>query len=350
MTNSEVSVIESRPFPTRFAILPSSKYVFSQSRDARELTAQIVLERTLSNGLHVIAVNYGLLAFDFAGTNLGAFDLVEEKSAGVVPDEVTASREHMLEIQAQRLQVAVFVSACIYGRHAHLTHSSLHGPRYPGLDEILGWVKAGTPPEIHMSDQDNERLLPLMRERGIALSKGQSWLASIPSEHVNEGLDLAERVMVANAANEVADFVALIVMTYQAAVLHARQHAGASIALSAMILEVLVEELFYMAGVVNGATARLNPARAHTCKPASKGVLKDMRAADRIEHLKKGGLLDAYLAQRIDEARKARNKLMHRGEDARSTQSGNALTAVRDLLKLCTGEAFELNAAWTYRT
>jgi len=92
MTGRVVSVVESRPFPTRFAILPSSKYVFAQAGEARELTVRIVLERTLSNGLQVVVVNYGLL--DFAATNLGAFYLIEGKSAGVVPDEVMTSREH----------------------------------------------------------------------------------------------------------------------------------------------------------------------------------------------------------------------------------------------------------------
>lgn len=337
----------SRPFPTTFAILPSDCYVFAQERGRTELTQQVVADRTLGNGLRVTAANSGLLAFEFAATPLGAFNLVESHADGIVPDAVTASRERMLDIQAARLKLAMFVTACIYGRHAHLTHSSVRNPRYPGLDEIFGYVMGETPPEFLLPAYEMERLAPLLRRRVVELNKGTLWSSSIPVAHFAEGIDLADRLLTKSAANVVADYPSLLVMTYQAMVLHAGQHAGASIALSAMVLEVLLEELFHMAAIVKGATVRLTS--PHSCGVLSKGALKDMRHADRIAHAKEGGLIPSFLAQRMDDARLRRNALMHKGQDARPTESGEALTAVRDVLRQCTGEEFELCAGWSYR-
>lgn len=341
-------MITSRPFPTRFAILPNAYYTFDQPSGERKLTTRIAARYTLNNGLKVIAVNFGLLAFDFEQTPLGKFDLLESDTPGVVPDAVTQSRDDMLEVQAQRLEQAVFVSACIFGRYAFSKNSSIKEPRYPGLDELFNWGISTATNEIELFQSDEQRLEALLTS---AAPHGRSaWQYSISNEQFQEGVELADRLMAASSENRVADYIALITMTYQAVVLHSRQHAGASVALTATIAEVLVEELLYSAGFIAGHPATAEFADRSNDERISKNKLKEMRAADRIAHLEKYGVLDKYLTDRLNELRKARNVLMHRGQDARPRQSGNAITAVRDLLLLCTSEKFELNAPWTYRT
>ncbi|WP_300380395.1 hypothetical protein [Henriciella sp.] len=341
-------MIISRPFPTRFAILPNAYYTYDQPSGDRKLTTRISAEYTLNNGLTVVAVNVGLLAFDFEKTNLGKFDLFDSDAPGVIPEVVTQSRDNMLEVQTRRLEQAVFVSACIFGKYAFSKNSSIKEPRYPGLDELFNWDRSSTTNEVEFFKSDEQRLRALLAS---AAPQGRSaWQNSISSEQFREGVELADRLMAANSENRVADYTALITMTYQAVVLHSRQHAGASVALSATIAEVLLEELLYSAGFVVGHPAKAGFAERSSDETISKNKLKEMRAADRIAHLEKYGVLDKYLTDRLNELRKARNELMHRSQDARPHQSGNAITAVRDLLYLCTSEQFELNAPWTYRT
>ncbi len=344
-----MSTITKRQMATRFAILASTRYVFEQPKGSTTLSSAVVAERTMQDGLIVLAVNHGMIAFDFKDTPLGAFELLESAADGLVPDEVTASLDAFLEFQGKRLRRAVFVAACVYGRHAQLTHSSVLGPRYPGLDQIYNWVRDANSGELLLPKPDHDRFLPRLGQRLEALKKGASWLASIPKAHFDEGIELADRLLAANASNAVVDNEALLVMNYQAAVLHSRQHAGASLALSAISLEGALEELFHVYGLVKGSIPCAHATKAHTCAPISKSDLKKLTFKTMTDHLRAGGLLDAYLADRIDRARIARNALMHRGEDAASRQSGEALTAVRDVLRLCTGEEFELLAAFSYR-
>jgi Domain of unknown function (DUF4145) len=123
----------------------------------------------------------------------------------------------------------------------------------------------------------------------------------------------------------------MIVMGYQAMLLHGKQHAGASIALAATVIEVALQEI---------AARTVGASKAKNKKLAA--LTKDLRAT---------GAIDNYLADRIDRLRNARNNLMHQNQDATPTQSGEGLTTVRDVLRLCTGENdFDLNTGWSYRT
>ena len=331
--------------PDAFAILPSDAYVFDQAVDSEVLTHRIVGREKLTDGVEVLAANLGLLAFDFKHSALAGRHFPQLEAGDESADE-------FISLQALRLRVAVFVSACIYGVHAKRAHATLEGPLFPGLSDIYNWMEVPGP-ALGLPAFDKERLLSQLSWRRASLIKHRVSICSISTESFVEGAALADRLMTAAHGYAVADPVAMVAMTYQAAVLHGHQHAGASIALAAVIVEAAVEELMFAFGLVAGVDARLgHPGLG--CRGGSMRVsrrqLKDLGFNGRVTKLEEAGIFDAYLIQRINALRGARNALMHDAQDAVPRQSGEGLTVMRDILWLCTGETgFELNVGWSYR-
>lgn len=331
--------IRRRSFPDRFAILPSDVYRFGAAvADGQRLSA--VARHTLVNGIEVLAINGGLLAFDFANhAELGGLVVLDSDGAGEIPQEVMESRERILAAQGARIRWATFVSACVFSVHAHETHASVQGALFAGLDEIYDYVELpggrfGVP--SHETAKLSKRLQRRPSERRI------------PEAHILAGLALADRLIGAGADFQGADPVSMVVMTYQAMILHHRQHAGASIALLALVAEAAVEELVLAHGFVAGAAVRLAPIPGLV--PISKGAAKKLGFNGHVTLLADHGVLKPFLVSRLDSLREARNALMHDAQDAAPHQSGDGLTVVRDLLRVCTGEEdFELIMSWAYR-
>ncbi|SFI55076.1 hypothetical protein [Caulobacter sp. UNC279MFTsu5.1] len=340
-------MIEETAFPDALAILPSDTYVFDMAPGATEMSLRIVGQRKLNNGVGVTAVDLGLLAFDFKGTSLGGFRRLRSNS-GLVPEAVMDNEDAMLRLQTDRLRVAVFVSACIYGTHAKANHSTIRGAVLPGLDDVFSYAQVRDG-RLGLAQFELERLLAKMRERKKLLDQRKLHSASISLETLTQALDLADRLLASVAQYETTDPVTLMVLSYQAMVLHGLQHPGPSIAVAAVVLEAAVTELLYALGLVEGRPARLpllDPAPA----PMSRSRVKTLRFNGALGELKELGVLDAYLVQRIDAVRKARNDFMHEAKAPGPRQSGDALTAVRDVLRICTGErGFELNTGFAYR-
>jgi hypothetical protein len=331
--------IRRRAFPNRFAILPSDAYRFGAAvADGQPFT--VVVRHALANGIDVVVVNAGLLAFDFAGhAELGDLFILEGGESGEVPQEVIENRDRMIAVQGARMRWATFVSACVLGVHAHETHSSVQGALFAGLDEIYVWVEL---PEgrFGVPSQETVKLAQRLQRR----TKGRH----IPEDHVVAGLELADRLIGATGEFHAADPVSMIVMTYQAMILHHRQHAGASVALLALVAEAAVEELVLAHGFVAGTAGRLPLLSGPT--PISKSAATGLGQNGRIKLLAEYGVLKPFLVDRLNGLRKARNALMHDAQDATPNQSGDGLTVVRDLLRLCTREeGFELNMSWAYR-
>jgi uncharacterized protein YutE (UPF0331/DUF86 family) len=68
-----------------------------------------------------------------------------------------------------------------------------------------------------------------------------------------------------------------------------------------------------------------------------------------LEMLGESGLLNSYLYRRLEDARKKRNDLMHKGVVLDPRESGDLQTVVRDIWALLIDSPFELNAGWAYR-
>jgi hypothetical protein len=219
------------------------------------------------------------------------------------------------------------------------------------LDEIYAWVEVGG--KIMLPEPEAKRLNERLGARRANLTKRNLHLSSIRCGDLSAGLALADRLLMAVPVYAVANPISAIVLTYQAMILHGRQHAGASIALSAVVAESAVAELISGFGLVTGVARRLPlPAKAKhpLISPMSRTRFDRLRFGDMVKTLRDQGLLNIYLAERIEELRRTRNNLMHESKEPDSRRSGQALTAVRDLLWLCTDETgFELNTSWTYR-
>ncbi len=337
------------PFPDLLAILPSDTYVFDHGPEALELTLRIVERRKLFNGVEVMAVNLGLLAFDFADGPLGGFRRLKSTGYGEISQAVRDNEAAMLRLQAQRLRVAVFVSACLYGVHAVRHHSTVRGAWFPSLDDVFSCAVL-TPELIGLAPFDMDRLLVKMRARREALNARKLSGSSISRATLGEGLDLADRLLGAARTYVAADPVTLIVLTYQAMVLHGLQHPGASIAIAAVVIESAIAELLYGLGLVEGVAPRLTPPQTAPA-PMSRRRLKTLGFNGMVGELRSVGVLNAYLVQRIEAVRQARNAFMHDAQEPGPSRSGDALTAVRDVLRLCTGESgFELNTGFAYRS
>jgi|GEM_PF-1802520 len=339
------------PFPDRLAILPSETYVFDHVPGVNELDLRIAGRRKMTNGIEVLATNVGLLAFDYRSSALGGLVKLDFRGSGQVPERIMDNQSDLIQAQISRLQFAMFMTACIYGVHAKSNNSGIDAPLFPALDEIFNWMEVDR--QLMLPIPDADRLMSLLDLRRSLLPDPARSLASISITTLNSGLDLAERFL-NNAPNYASiDPKSVLVMTYQAMILHRRQHAGASIALSAVVAEVLVEELICALGLVNNVPKRVDaPPGSNGSKVASlsKNAFRQMSFDQRIEYLRDAKVLKSYLVSRLTALRKARNDLMHRGIDAVPRQSGEALTAVRDMLWLATGEdSYELNTGWSFR-
>lgn len=329
-------------FPDRFAILPSDVYRFGpEELDGAEFS--VIRNQKLPNGIEVLAVNAGLLAFDFAGhPDLGGLRVIREDAsiAGAIREEVMQNRDHIIAAQVERMRHATFVTACIFGVHAHRTHSSVLDAMLPGLKEIYGYaVLPGG--RFGIPSQDTPEL-------ALRLQRRQGTPRHIPSDNISAGLELAARLINARTAFHVADPLTLIVMTYQAMILHNRQHAGASIALLALVTEAAIDEAVHAYGFVDGVEARFPEPSGISA--FSRKQVKMLGFNGKLQLLAEANLLSPYLASGINDLRIARNALMHDAKDAAPFQSGPALNVARDLLRLITSELdFELNMSWSYR-
>lgn len=327
-------------FPDRFAILPSDRYKFGEQKSVNS-AFEIVARTRLPNGVEILVINAGLIALDFTNNpELGNITVVRFEGNGEVPQEAMESQTQILRVQGMRMRLATFVTACLLGSHAYATNSVVGDALFPGLHEVFAWLEPQ--PGIFRVPAE---VAPVLAPR---LLRSMAHLEYIPIKNINLGLNLASRLILARTSYYATDPVSLIVMTYQAMILHSRQHAGASVALQALVVESALEELMYACGFVEGIPPRVSTGRLVAAM--SKKTVRNLKFKGRIDALAEAGVLDDYLVTRLEALRNVRNVLMHEGHDASPGQSGEGLTAVRDLLRCCTNEkAFELNMAWSYR-
>ena len=333
-----------QPFPDTLAILPSESYVFDQPADSDRITMRVVASGRLTGGVTVSVVNLGLLGFNFAGSALGGFKRLVHHGDGLIPDAVSQNRDAMLALQANRLRLITFVTACVFGVYAERHHTSLTRMLHPTLEDIYPFAVSAEGIAL-FPQSDLQRLTPLLAARDRERRPPNIDLVSI-----EEGLALADRLMTAAASYAETDPMAMIAMAYQAMVLHGHQHAGASIALSAVVVEAAIEETMLGLGMVLGTPARLTPTQPIATAAISRRRFKDLGFGGMIQALADATVLDAYLITRIEALRTARNALMHDVQEPTPNISGTALTTMRDVLRLCTAErGFELNTGYIYR-
>lgn len=324
--------------PQCFALNFSNSYCFGTKAVAEENGLAAVREAKLSNGVIVRCAANGLLVFDYTGSALGNVERLIFQGTGSVPNEVMASDDNVFHVQRRRLTFAVYVAACIYGTYGGNSLSALSGMRYPNLGDVA-WLRGR---DDRFSPEDLERL----RTPG---GGDASRKTEIPLATITQGFDLGDRLMAQPFT--VADPIQLLAMAYQAVVLHAAQHASASLALSAVVVEAASLETMWASGIVNNTVKALGAVfPSGFLGSKSKNEARTMTHQTTAALLQDCSVFNGHLYQRIESLRKARNKLMHRGHDATQRQSGEALTAMRDVLQiLLNAPRFELNAGFTMR-
>jgi hypothetical protein len=339
-----------RPFPDKFAVVSTNTYVFDYRPIDDGCSNRIVGRKRLCNGMDVLITNMGMIAFDFSESQWGKFRRIEFRGNGSVPDNVMNNEDELKSLLVNRMQNAIFVIACIYGSYAARRHVSIVDPLLPNLSDVYGWAET---PDNHLGLYKNEtvRLHSVLSHRDVSVRHLASH--SISLDDVNAGLELADRLLVDQCSYVSADPVALVVMTYHAMVLHSQQHAGASIALSAVVVEAALREILCMCGSVEGyKTPRTlrNGGAVIVDKVSKRFFDRQCKLKEACERLERSGVLTGYLSSQINVLRNARNDLMHECKGAAPSASGIALTVVRDVLQICTNESdFELNTSWAYR-
>jgi hypothetical protein len=315
-------VILRQQFPQGFALNFSNSYYFGEkpTMEKNDLTA--VSKATLSNGVDVQCTPEGLLLFDYTNSHLGNIERLVFHGVGAVPDEVMASNDHVLDVQRRRLTLAVYVAACIYGTHGGNSHSALLGMRYPNLGDVA-WISIADG-EFLYRPEDIDRLR--MPGSGDASRKMPIHLATVA-----KGLSLADRLL-ARSFKE-ADPVQLLSMAYQAMVLHAAQHASASLALSAVVVEAASLETMWASGIVTGTTKTLDAAvPTHCLESKSRNEVRNMNQESMASTLRDCGVFNTYLYERMERLRVSRNKLM--SVSSRSGGSGIAKSCRSSILDL----------------
>ncbi len=131
-----VPVIMRQRLPDSFILNFSNRYFCGDQPLLDESDLTVISAASLSNGVEVLCISDGLLMFDFTSSDLGAVELLIFRGAGTVPDEVMASDNEAFEKMRRRLAFAIFVAACIYGKHGGRSQSALSGMRYPNLEDI----------------------------------------------------------------------------------------------------------------------------------------------------------------------------------------------------------------------
>ena len=101
--------------------------------------------------------------------------------------------------------------------------------------------------------------------------------------------------------------------------------------------------------LVNGRVAKSFAKKQHNIAKVSRKTFNGMKSYKVFKTLHNAGLLNDYLYQRLENARKKRNNLMHKGVTISPKDSGDCQTLVRDLWELLVDTPFELNAPWSYR-
>lgn len=332
-----------------FAIIPGELYVFDHRSGDSRVDLRIVFRCKLRNNIKIVLTNIGFLAFDFASSELKDFE-----SSGICGEEESnredLSDEYWIKLQRMRLRIATFVIACIVSVNNARSNRLLSGMLLPNVEDIFGYVDRNDT-YLYTSRYDDERFVRFVDLRRKKLHAGELKHWSISVDDVKIAFELMDRFLESSRSYNCIDPVSMIVLNYQAMVLHGQHHAGASVAISAMIVEALIEEIIYAVGLVEGVPGRiLGLDTKYVHRKMSRKRAKDLGFGGAVAELVNIHLIDHYLEMRIKNLRNARNSLMHDGIDASSQQSGEALTTIRDLFRLCSGEnLLDINTGWGYR-
>jgi len=294
----------------------------------------------------VCITSIGAFGFVFPdSSDLASIDILKFVGQGSVPDEVSDNENDIHNLQEKRILFVNFVSAAFFGRVSAKAHTSLIGALYNGQDKITAFAVIKDAVAIQRTEMLDQAVVD--KAKAFNTEKCPQYL--LQDADIDDGISYIQHLLRRQHDFEYADLQSCMVMNYQAAILHNQQHAAASLALNFSVIESLAREIFMAYGLVDGSVAKSFATIQHNIAKISRKNFKEMKVYKVIEMLRNGGLLSEYLYQRLENARKKRNNLMHKGVTISPKDSGDCQTIVRDLWELLVDTPFELNAPWSYR-
>ena len=238
-----------------------------------------------------------------------------------MPDEVTDNQHSIDKLQEQRMLFINFISAAFFGRVCAKGHTGLTGAVYSGQDRVTAFDVH----DISLILQPEPMIIRALEEKTRTFNAGNYSHRLLGDAQIDDAILYVQHLLQRQQDFQYADLCSCIVMNYQAAILHHRQHASASLALNFSVTECLIREIFMAYGLVSGSTAKPFATRTHNIKTMSKSAFDRMTSDKLLRILYDGGLINnKYLYERLDSARTKRNALMHKGETISSRDWGTA--------------------------
>ncbi|MES2443956.1 MAG: hypothetical protein V4574_14095 [Pseudomonadota bacterium] len=333
--------VTSRRLIDSILVLPNTKLIFGvPGEGAHPLDVVESLRFGDIADIHLTRIGAIGLTFLDSG-NLESIEQLDFHGAGLIPEHVTRRKDEIVALQGRRLLFANFVAAALFGRIAALQHTSLTGAVSVGMNDMLAFQRAGDRLQV----ENTPYTARILGAKATAMPQ----LGPVPTDQLTNAAAFTSGLAQRAAEFSYANLQVCMAMNYQAAVLHHAQHAPASFAINFSVAEALVKEIFHAYGLVGTASAQAFATRTHGIATMSNNAFRKKTMSDQLALLETGGLIDAYLEQRLQAARVQRNDLMHGAIPVDVTQSGPLQTMVRDLWALLLEGPFELTAGYTMR-
>lgn len=334
-----------RRFPDKFLTVPNTEYFFGDYRDGENLLDVVEIFK-LDGIAEIYLLRIGALAFHFLDDgDLRSIEQLKTTGSGEVPVQVLDNEEEIIELQRRRLQFANFIAAGLFGRLMALSRMSLRGAQYAAMDNILafGFQQNGFVLEKSSHTQ------AVLAQKIEAARENKNRNNIVRLDYLKIAINFMSKLAAQSKEFTQADLQLCLSMNYQAAILHERQHSEASLALNFSVVEVLINEIFYSYGLIDGFDSRAWASRPHSVSKVSPTTFRKLVLAKKVEALSQGGLIDQHLLEKLKQARILRNNLMHRGVSIGIRQSGQMQTTARDLWQYFLNEPFELMAPFSMR-
>lgn len=332
--------------PNQLLILANTEYLFGEVKRPDDLW-RVVHTFDCDGVATVYITTIGTFGFIFPDSSrLASIDILKYSGPGHSPQEVMDNDDDIHYLQDKRILFINFVVAAFFGRIIAMAHTAITGALYSGQDKITAFALANNAITIQWTQFHDQ----LIGTKILSLNAGKLKHRILEKTAIDDGISYIKHLLQRHQEFTYADLQSCMLMNYQAAILHNQHQAAASFALNFSVIESLVREVFLAYGFVDGIEA--HKFATSSCKivhKVSKKTFKNMKLYKVLEMLGESGLLDTYLYQRLEDARKERNDLMHKGVVLDPRESGGLQSAVRDIWALLIDSPFELNAGWAYR-
>jgi hypothetical protein len=337
-------VIE-QPFPTGLFVHPNAQHAFGELTSNANLLDLVEQFRYGQIALVGFTRSGGLaIAFDDCGP-LKSVKRLTTVGSGTVPDAVAENQDEILNLQFKRFEFANFLAGAIFGRLSALTHSGLMGAYYVAMSDAMscGLDRSG---ELRIPPQPG--LAQVVKAQAHSVMSSRSAGNIVTPEHLSQIIGFLDHLSLKEKFFRSASLQRCMLMNYQAAILHEQQQSSASLAVNFSVAEALIDEIFWG----NGLVGKQDVPDRGDAKPKiniSRSEFKKKWIGEKVDTLYELDIISGYLRNRLSNAKKARNDLMHRNETVHIRQSGELQTVVRDLWAFLLDLEFELNASFAYR-